>query len=167
VTLLGKPESSIVRAIIQPMTEKMDEFAGWCENEIADLERVTSELTTDTLKLFELSRDFDEPEGDIRSAISSLSKLIETISSSNQSTAEFVDSLEVLPRLDKKMNKASRRLILVHKKLIEQNQLMQDNMSLGLHDLQQRIAEIHSQSGGTTPIKTPAMPREPLPASER
>ena len=136
---IGKPEGSQVRQIIKPMTDKMEDFADWCENKIVDLEKVTQDLTSDTLKMFELSKDFNEENADIEKAIQSLAELIETISSSNQATSNFVESLESLPRLDKKMNKACRRLVLVHKRLIAQNEVMRENMALGLNDLQQRL----------------------------
>ncbi|WP_242775663.1 DUF4062 domain-containing protein [Sphingopyxis sp. YF1] len=136
----GRPSNSQVREILSKLTEEMDDFGNWCENEIVHMEKIMEQLSTDALRIIDMSRDFEDPLEDIIGARDALTALHDGIDGANKGITGFADSLENLPKVDKKLNKANRRVVAAHRRLNEKNRIFQEDIALCIEDLNERLA---------------------------
>lgn len=139
LTKFGKPAPEQVRPIINALTEEMEAFGEWGEKEIVNLEQVMERLSISSLLLIDLSNDFNEQRSDVLASKDALVNISDTILDTNVSIISYVEAIENLPRLDKMLNRANRKVVQVHRRLVEKNRLFQENIALGIGDLEKRL----------------------------
>lgn len=137
----GRPSSQQIRDILSNLSKVMENFASWCEDEIAILEKSMENLSQDSLMIIDLSRDFEEPTEDIINARNTLEQVHEGIEETIKSTTDFADSLEESPKMDKKLNRANRRVVSTHRRLAEKYRLFQQDVALCIEDLNARLGD--------------------------
>lgn len=135
----GKPSPTDVRAILSNVCEVMDDFGRWCEDEIVELEAVMDKLSRDSLAMMDVSRDMEEPVDDILAARAALIQTHQSISDANGGILSFADAVESSPKLDKKLNRANRKVVEVHRRLAEKNRIFQEDVALCISDLDERL----------------------------
>lgn len=145
LTKFGKPAPEQVRPVINALTEEMEAFGEWGDKEIVNLEQVIERLSVNSLLLIDLSNDFNEQRSDVLVSKDALVNLSDTILHTNLSIMSFVEAIEQSPRLDKMLNRANRKVVQVHRRLVEKNRLFQENLALGISDLEKRLANGYAE----------------------
>ena len=137
ISTLGKPDTTQVKNVLSPMIKAMENFANWSEDKISEVEVLIDSLSGKSLKL--IAEDFNEEISDIMNAKHALEELSSTIVVTNESIGSFVESLEKSPRIDKKLNRANRRVVEYHRRLIEKNRIFKGDMDLAAAELASRV----------------------------
>jgi hypothetical protein len=141
ITKFGKPSPELVRGVLGPFTEEMERFGQWCESQMSDLENVMEQLSRDSLLMIDLSKSMDESSEDVRAARDALLTMHQSIEDANKGIIGFADAIEASPKLDKKLNKANRRVVAVHRTLAEKNKVFQNDIALCISELADRLGE--------------------------
>jgi hypothetical protein len=142
LTNFGISSPQIVRPVINGFTVAMENFASWCEDTISDLEMQMELISKDSLMLVELSANVDESVDDIKASQDAMNSLCASIEGANEGVLGFIEALENSPKLDKKLNKANRRVISTHRRLVEKNRIFQQDMLLCASELGERISKL-------------------------
>jgi hypothetical protein len=138
ISKFGSPNADQVRTVLNRLTVHLEEFGIWCEEKVTSLEDVMSHMSRNILLVVDLSNDLNEPHQDIINARDSFETLVNSIDSARDGIASFVNSMESSPKLDKKLNKAIRRVIITHNRMIEKYALFKDDVLLCIDELDQR-----------------------------
>lgn len=139
LTKFGAPEPKKVREVLASMTEAMENFGNWSEEKVMELENVMTKISEEMLLTLDLSSDVGEASNDVIEARDSMKSLHDSIEGANAGIAKFVESVEESPRLDKKLNKANRRVVSTHRRLVEKNRIFQQDVALCVAELTDRI----------------------------
>lgn len=139
ISKFGNPEPQQVREVIQGLTSEMESFGDWCDEEFIHLERVMEKISRGSLLIVDLSRDFNESTDDVIEARDAMAGLSTSILGANEGILDFASNLERAPRLDKKLNRASKKVIDVHRRLAARNRLLQEDIILCVDDLNERL----------------------------
>lgn len=142
LTNFGASSPQTVRPVINDFTMAMEKFASWCEDAISDLEIQMDLISKDSLMMVELSANVDESVDDIKESQDAMNGLCTSIEGANEGVLGFIEALENTPKLDKKLNKANRRVISTHRRLVEKNRIFQQDMLLCASELGERISKL-------------------------
>lgn len=117
----GRPDESSFRLAVAKITKSMEAFCEWGENRIQDMEDNIDNHSISSLRLVEMSNIFDESDEDLFEACSANLQMADAIRNANVSFETFVNTLSELPPMSKPFNKARRRLIDLHNRLMTKN----------------------------------------------